>query len=570
VRPSEPDAGTARASRDAARKGHVRRRAGREPILIVAPHGGRREPRLHAWAAGSIRVNDLHTADLAWELAERLDADALVNTAIDRNDLDLNRLAQIRTHAPWFLDMLADVLERIALPGGPPATVLVIHGWNVGNPACDLGVGKRLPDQGPPGRSFDGCAVDSRFHHARLAPFREWCERAGIAVGLGWRYPASSRNNLIQLFTGRYAADDDPRMRRLGELGRNVNAVQLELSIPLRWPSPWRGALLDACVRAFGDHPPPSPPAAGAEVAAPSRPAPPRKPGAGSHVTAQFQDAAGGVAGLLTVDVGPATAAGRLLLMSLERPGLYLYTGECPAATSDGSLRVGCLVARPQGTGDLLVRFEGPLLWFPDTDPFLDLEVGLSGARACDARLSLSLTAADGASPTEARFATVSGELHVGHVHGRPHPSGTRAGIAPETSPDAWGGRLAGAGFVAAGRLRTESRPLASIPRAPGGPLRIVMPRSGPPLALWYRDGRWEGTPVDTVTVEPRPEDGVPHLRATLHDRASPVEITARARRTIPIVRQLPRGGTARYTLAFCEFRVGGAAAGMGWAELAG
>ena len=126
----------------------IRSRTGRRPFLIVAPHGGRREVARRPWSAGSLRVNDLHTAELAADLAEHLDADALINTTIDRNDLDLNRVAQIRSRAPWFLDLIAARLERMQQEH-ERLTVLFVHGWNVVNPACDCGLGvspsKRTP-----------------------------------------------------------------------------------------------------------------------------------------------------------------------------------------------------------------------------------------------------------------------------------------------------------------------------------------------------------------------------------------------------------------------------------------
>ena len=55
-------------------------RRGRSAVLVIAPHGGRRDPGANrSGIAAPLRarkVNDLHTADLAEELADGLDAGA--------------------------------------------------------------------------------------------------------------------------------------------------------------------------------------------------------------------------------------------------------------------------------------------------------------------------------------------------------------------------------------------------------------------------------------------------------------------------------------------------------------
>ena len=45
------------------------------------------------------KVNDLHTADITRELAQRLGAGAIINAGMDGDRLDLNRLSQVMERA---------------------------------------------------------------------------------------------------------------------------------------------------------------------------------------------------------------------------------------------------------------------------------------------------------------------------------------------------------------------------------------------------------------------------------------------------------------------------------------
>ena len=112
--------------------------AGATPLVLVAPHGGRRDTARRPWGAAPLKVNDLHTAALTAELARVTGASAIINTAADRNDVDLNRVSAAHDRAPWFLERLADVLAATLARHGR-ATLLTVHGWNVVQPAVDLG-----------------------------------------------------------------------------------------------------------------------------------------------------------------------------------------------------------------------------------------------------------------------------------------------------------------------------------------------------------------------------------------------------------------------------------------------
>jgi len=112
--------------------------AGDVPIVFVAPHGGRRPAE--APILDSIKVNDLYTAELTTELVRITGGYALINHAHDRNELDLNRISQVRKEAVWFLEALHELLSTLVDRHGV-ARVFFMHGWNVVQPVCDLGVG---------------------------------------------------------------------------------------------------------------------------------------------------------------------------------------------------------------------------------------------------------------------------------------------------------------------------------------------------------------------------------------------------------------------------------------------
>jgi len=565
----------------------LRVRRGRQPLLIVAPHGGRRHPGRRPWTSGALRVNDLHTADLAWDLAEQLDADALVNDEVDRNDLDLNRITQIRARAPWFLDELAEHLESVRQRQG--AAVLFVHGWNVGNPICDVGLGVPLdrpgreadePDPPVPPGPQPPLSIDAAFLSERIAPLRRACAERGIATGLGWRYPASSPTNLLQLFTRRYHDDPDARLSRLARLGQGINAVQLELGIPLRFPGAWRTRFVDACVETFTASPSPAAPAppgpSALHAAGPATIA-----GAGDlprRVAMQFHRPDGAIAGLIACDLDAKGASGRLLLLPAAG-GLYLYTGEAPAGAG---LRIGPLAMDSETPDSVTLRFAGPLLRFDDTTPFLDLEVGLAAARLCEVSIELRFlrAAADGTADARApgaevwpfhRSATGFGRV-TGSVTGIEEPCerGAEHGRRARRSGDGATCDLSGHAFLdCEDSARGMFALAASIPAAPSGALRILVPRRGQPVAYRYRaDGRDQLSVESVCYEERRSADVAAPFRVILRDSSGrTLEVRGTPGASIPVVRQLPRGRTARYDLAFCRYREDGADAGSGWTE---
>ena len=101
-------------------------RHGGAPLLLFAPHGGR---RTRSRRPGLDKVNDLHTAELTRELGLACQAGWIINAVRDRNEVDLNRVRQVRERAPWLLELLATTLEDLVATHGH-ATLVAIHGWN--------------------------------------------------------------------------------------------------------------------------------------------------------------------------------------------------------------------------------------------------------------------------------------------------------------------------------------------------------------------------------------------------------------------------------------------------------
>jgi hypothetical protein len=367
--------------------------AGHVPLVLVAPHGGRRDPSRDPWRRGGLRTNDLHTADLTLALARTTGAAAIVNDVHDRNRVDLNRVDQTVDRLPAFLEAIGDALAH-AIDRHGHATLLTVHGWNTTAPAIDLGLGCR------PGRELGGerpgPAVTRTFATRALPAFGDACARRGLAVSVGRRYPARARQNLIQLFTGRWRADTRHLVARVARLGPRCDAMQLELGIPLRWPGPWR----DAFVAAFRDAAP--------ALLDPERAplgAPPSPPLAAARASAHRLDfVSHGVCGMAAIDA----RGGRLLLVGLH-VGLDLFTHE--RVGDDDADAVGALGIRRTPDGAELT-YRGPISRFPDTDAFLDLEAGLAGARLAHADVSLAFRRAHPATDP-CPFGDVAGRVTI-------------------------------------------------------------------------------------------------------------------------------------------------------------
>src|SRR6185436_10459315 len=235
----------------------------------------------------------------------------LINDDGDRNDVDLNRISATHDEAPDFLDALGGLVEA-GLASHRQLCVLTVHGWNVVQPAVDIGLGVHPTPTALCGGGES--AISRAFATSVLPRLAASLAARGIAATPGLRYPARARENLLQLFTSRYQDDARPVVRRLACLADRVDAVQLELSLPLRLPGAWRDAFVKACASALGDDDGAAPldvwPTWTCDSARATEP-----------VALEF--VAPGLAGLAAVD----EHGGRLLLFP-DGGGLFTFTGE--------------------------------------------------------------------------------------------------------------------------------------------------------------------------------------------------------------------------------------------------
>lgn len=501
--------------------------AGTSPLVLVAPHGGRRDPVERPWAGGGMRMNDLHTAALTRELAAVTGAAALVNDALDRNDVDLNRITDAHDRAPWFLERLHDLVGA-ALARHGRCTLLTVHGWNVVQPAVDLGLGC-IPGPDPflPART---AAVSPAFAAAALPALVAACEARGISATVGARYPARARENLLQLFAARHRDDPRPLVRALVDLGPRVEAVQLELSLALRWPGPWREALRAACLAALPalSHP---------EAASPSVERPLRPAAASAPVPRRIQVTAPELSALAAID-----RVGARLLLFPPAGGLLLYTGERTSA--DPPDAVGPLVLRRTSAGGLVLRCRGPMLRFDDTIPFLDLEAGLARAELVDAEVALDLDY-EHATSEPADFARARGQIVL---DGGALALDADAFVAVE-EPGGPRPRLRGALRLGTGGALAVSLGLA------GGDATGFLCRDGHHHPVVGGRARLGGddAPLDRVRLDVELAGG------------ERLGVELRAVHSLPVIRA--RGGTA-LRVEFAACRLAGGASPAGWLEL--
>ena len=368
---------------------YVHRRTGRRPIVVVAPHGGHRRRALRRGDG----INDIYTAEIAAELAERLDAFAIINHGLDRNDVDLNRISELVERAPSVLALLRETLAE-AEGGAVAPLVLLVHGWNVSSLHCDIGIGLReIGDEIVGAHPTISRATLETF----VAPLRSELERRGLGALIGHRYAASGADNATQLFSGRHLAHADgvvAGLSRLATEGR-VDAVQLELSIALRWPGVYRERLLDALVAAVDGHIQRTvtlsreSDTSAIRNWAPRKACDPTKDTAlvdtaeevsftGESLQAVLADGSG-----LFMAVEPVDRRSIAARVCVARPDGRLALFVCEAPRGDAScdrLEAGGLSWQLGGR----VRFAGPVVLYPTNEAFLDLEQGLRHAELAD------------------------------------------------------------------------------------------------------------------------------------------------------------------------------------------
>lgn len=372
-------------------------RSGSRPVVFVAPHGGRRTRTVRR----DDGINDLYTAELAAELAERTDGYAVINRGMDRNDVDLNRISQLAEGGRPFLESLEQAVTAASAHGSVPL-VLWIHGWNVALEWCDIGIGAsdltgtlagRFPTVGR--ECFEGF----------LEPLRTALQSRDVGATYGHRYPALGKDNATQLFSNRHVDHEDASIRRLAASAAagGADGVQLELGISLRWPGPRRDEFvseLAACVDAYLDKSTEADSRASRDVQwslPPRKKDPPAaRPERGYSVQAALDDG-GGL--FLGIEAAGAKSMASRVCIALPDGKLLLFVGEGAWTGTLGRYELGGLdwrvieAAKNERRDWPLVsrlRFRGPVVSYPRHDAFVDLERGLSGAELVDCSLDLT------------------------------------------------------------------------------------------------------------------------------------------------------------------------------------
>lgn len=378
---------------------------GDAPIVFVAPHGGRRPA--DAPIKDSIKVNDLYTAELTEELAARTRGYAMINQSLDRNELDLNRVTQVKARASWFLEALVELVSSLA-EQHEEVRVFFIHGWNVVQPVCDLGMGLKQKGQHvAPASKFASPTLSPSFFNSVVLPFRDTAHELGLDVAIGRRYPAADKENVMQLFSPRFAHDPSPLIQRLAELStrEKVHAVQLELGVGLRWPGPEREQFVEAFCQTLGrpaalvssnGHGFSSLPDVSTKTphvvpnhTLPFLPSEPRKV---TRFGLHFHDPQSGLGIMGGIELGgeEPTHAGRLML-SLGGTEMALFTGEDDTRQAGAQVRVGGLAWRGEPDG-FSISYHGPVMRFSHPQAFIRLEEGLAASRVEPANVELRLT----------------------------------------------------------------------------------------------------------------------------------------------------------------------------------
>lgn len=354
---------------------------GSSPILLVAPHGGRRHDLR---IPGQHKINDLLTAEVTRDLAAACGASTIVNAHLDRNTLDLNRVSQLRRDAPWMVELLAQTLDELLVEHGH-AIVLMMHGWNVTQAACDVGVGLREHGEALRPVRPDTVTVSNDFVAARLRPLQARAADAGIAVTIGSRYPAAHPNNSLQLF--RAGADGDAETPcPIAALCRraSIEAVQLELAIPLRWPGPRRDRFVAMLAEVFGAPAARTPPARVPPV--------PLRTLAGRITERRgLQCIVGDALVMVGIDGAEAGPVAGRVVISPGPDELVLFTGELSHPSDRHAIPPLAITAL--ASEGLRVTYDGPLVRFPTLTPFLDLERGLAGGTLVEGHVDLTFAA---------------------------------------------------------------------------------------------------------------------------------------------------------------------------------
>ncbi len=552
---------------DASNKDWLEVIAADSPLLLIAPHGGRAEPRTRAILHP--KVNDLHTADITRELAARVGASALINHAMDRNRLDCNRIAQIAESAPWLLEMIDERLREIVARHGR-ATILLIHGWNIIEPRVDLGLGLKLlgGELRPPGAAH--VSASDEFIRGPLAEFAAHLREGGIKPSFGMRYPAGGAQNLLQAFTRRNRDSTVPALRAIAETAENgtVDALQLEFSVACRMPGPLREHCIDAMASAFSASSRiANAQTVGAPIVRTPRPklvspgpkAPPPQP---TRVGIELYDPKSHIGAMASFDLGAGGFGARIMIL-LGARRVALFTGEGRVERTERGIALGALKLDQHGEA-LKLSFDGAAVIVPDSTEYLSIERALASGRLDPAlRISVELTpfgtpldladilvaAKDPArlASALASFGKIVGEIVV---EGDPRPLGGHA--------------RAGVSFTGLGPAKFASRRMAWACFDAGTALEMRHTTSDGGdeyrTARIMTDGEWCEHELCSLTLEAPEVESPPH-RMEAEIGAAPGaakrHVVGNPESFIPLSRPGPDGSRIYTALGFAGFKMG-------------
>ncbi len=305
-------------------------------------------------------------------MAQQTDSSYLINNSIDRNTVDLNRITQVRQRAPQFLSQLTEMAGAI-LAAHDRLKIVVVHGWNVNQSRCDFGIGAPLEKNTKPTAEMP-LTISPEFFEDFLVTLMASGSEAHYSCGE--RFPARTRNNLLQLFRrDGTRANEIPEPLSQAVTDGRCDAVQIELGIPLRWPGPQRTAFVAEIAEAMSKSLKKNRKNEG-------------RPARTNHQAASLQlyDERAGITLLASIDSFASASFARLAVIFCDGR-VALYTGEAKSLRKLG--RDGPVFTQ-EGL-DLILSFRGTVLISPSGDDYVDLECALARSSLRNAAVDLRL-----------------------------------------------------------------------------------------------------------------------------------------------------------------------------------
>jgi hypothetical protein len=538
---------------------------GDAPVLLIAPHGGRAGPATRALL--NPKVNDLHTAEITRELAALLNASALINAGMDRNQLDLNRLSQVSADAPWFLETILRRVEEIIARDGH-ATVLLIHGWNVIQPRIDLGVGLRshANELRPPGAAR--VAACDEFINGALCNLVERLAAQGILGSFGLRYPGGGAQNLLQAFTDRHLTSENPTLRQLSSITESgaIDAVQLELSVALRMPGELRKKCIATIAEVFAPRTRSIPKSSLVVIRSPlPKPSPlsrPVAPAVPTRVGIELFDPVEKIGAMASFDLG-AGAMGARIMVLLPEGRVALFTGEGRSKREGSRVSLGPL-ALESDHGELILTFRGAAVIVPDATHYLSIERALASGwldESMNLEISLRPRIENDAFDLEPLFVPAEGTQREAATFGRLSGSAHIDGVTSKIS----GFGRSGLSFTGIGPQRFIKRRMiwacfSDLSAPTAVELRAISSddgehRNGRVLI----DGRWTDCEVESLQVEAPAVSAPPVLLSGRFTNAEfpGKSLTGEVDNFIPLSRPGPDKNRIFTALGFARFQLG-------------